>query len=263
MAIIGLQMYTLRKHMNDKEEVFESLKKVAAIGYQQVQISVPAFMTVEELKAMLDEVGLKADSAMCYVMKVNESQEEFDKVIHNAEVLGTKTIRLDGMPMDMAQTANGFKGYAAILDRLGRRFHEAGYTMYYHFHAFEWINFGPDSRGIDILLNETNPEYVGFQPDVFWLTSAGTEASVSLRKFEGRAKYMHVKDYAVKARTGKLEDIPNAFASVGYGNLNWPGIIKTANEIGIEQFVVEQDQCDGDEFEAITESYKNLRKFGV
>ena len=123
MAIIGLQMYTLRKHMNDKEEVFESLKKVAAIGYQQVQISVPAFMTVEELKAMLDEVGLKADSAMCYVMKVNDSQEEFDKVIHNAEVLGTKTIRLDGMPMDMAQTANGFKGYAAILDRLGRRFH--------------------------------------------------------------------------------------------------------------------------------------------
>jgi len=67
----------------------------------------------------------------------------------------------------------------------------------------------------------------------------------------------------VKARTGKLEDIPNAFASVGYGNLNWPGIIKTANEIGIEQFVVEQDQCDGDEFEAITESYNNLRKFGV
>lgn len=263
MAIIGLQMYTLRNHMKDKEELFETLKKVAAIGYQQVQISVPSFMTVEELKEMLDEVGLKADSAMCYVMKASESQEEFDKVIHSAEVLGTKVVRLDGMPIDMAQTPNGYKGYAAILDRLGRRFHEAGYTMYYHFHAFEWTNFSADVRGIDILLNETDPKYVGFQPDVFWLTSAGTEASVSLRKFEGRARYIHVKDYAVKPRTGKLEDIPNAFASVGYGNLNWPGIIKTAGEIGIEQFVVEQDQCDGDVFEAITASYNNLRKFGV
>ena len=260
MATIGLQMYTMRNFMKDKEQVKETLRRVAEIGYPSVQISVPAFMTVEELKALLDEYGLKADSAMAHSMKFDE---EFDDVIHCAQVLGTKVVRLDGIPKDLAQCPDGYKQYAAILEKGGKRFREAGYDMYYHFHAFEWTNFAPGVRGIDILLRETTPEYVGFQPDVFWLTSAGTEPSQSLKMFQGRAKYIHVKDYAIKPRTGALEDVPNCFASVGRGNLNWPGILQTAREMGIQQFVVEQDQCDGDVFDCIRESYDNLKKMGV
>ena len=64
--------------------------------------------------------------------------------------------------------------------------------LYYHFHAFEWIRFESGVRGIDILLGETDPDCVGFQPDVFWLTSAGTEPSESIGMFKGRAAYMHV-----------------------------------------------------------------------
>lgn len=260
MAIIGLQMYTLRNEMKDLAQLRETLKKVAKIGYTQVQITPPAFVTVEEVKALLDENGLRADSALAHSMKM---EEEFDQVVHAAKVLGTRVVRLDGIPKELAQSPDGYREYAAILEKGGKRFHDAGLSMYYHFHAFEWTNFAPGCRGIDILLNETTKEYVGFQPDVFWLTSAGTEASQSLKLFEGRAKYMHVKDYAIKPRTGALEDVPNCFASVGRGNLNWPGILQTAREIGIEQFVVEQDMCDGDVFDCIKESYDNLKKMGV
>ena len=260
MAIIGLQMYTVRNHMKDKEELKDTLTKVARIGYQQVQITVPAYITPEETRAMLDDLGLKADSALAHSMKFDE---EYESVLHTAKVLGTNVVRLDGIPKDMAQSPEGYKQYAAILNKGGKRFRDAGMDMYYHFHAFEWTNFPQGVRGIDILLSETNPEYVGFQPDVFWLTSAGTEPSQSLKMFKGRAKYIHVKDYAIKPRTGAMEDVPNCFASVGKGNLNWPGILATAREMGIQQFVVEQDQCDGDVFDCIKESYDNLKKMGV
>ncbi|MDY2873128.1 MAG: sugar phosphate isomerase/epimerase [Eubacteriales bacterium] len=255
MADIALQMYTMRNCMADERQLLETLRRVREIGYRSVQITRPAYVTIEALKRMLDECGLSADSALGHCMKLDE---EYDAILHEAEVLGTRVVRLDGIPMELAQTAEGYRTFARILEKGGRAFRAAGYDMYYHFHAFEWTNFGAE-RGIDILLNETTPEYVGFQPDVFWLTSAGTEPSSSLRLFAGRARYMHVKDYAIKPRTGALEDVPNCFAPVGRGNLNWPGIMKTAREIGIDHFVVEQDLCDGDVFECIKTSHDSLR----
>ena len=255
MADIALQMYTMRNCMADEKQLLETLRRVREIGYRSVQITRPAYVTIEALKRMLDECGLSADSALGHCMKLDE---EYDAILHEAEVLGTRVVRLDGIPMELAQTAEGYRTFARILEKGGKAFRAAGYDMYYHFHAFEWTNFGAE-RGIDILLNETTPEYVGFQPDVFWLTSAGTEPSSSLRLFAGRARYMHVKDYAIKPRTGALEDVPNCFAPVGRGNLNWPGIMKTAREIGIDHFVVEQDLCDGDVFECIKTSHYSLR----
>ena len=173
MADIALQMYTMRNCMADEKQLFETLRRVREIGYRSVQITRPAYVTIEALKRMLDEVGLSADSALGHCMKLDE---EYDAILHEAEVLGTRVVRLDGIPMELAQTAEGYRTFARILEKGGKAFRAAGYDMYYHFHAFEWTNFGAE-RGIDILLNETTPEYVGFQPDVFWLTSAGTEPS--------------------------------------------------------------------------------------
>ena len=260
MAAIGLQMYTLRDYMKDEAQLADTLRRVADIGYEQVQITLPAYLDASRLRGLLDSCGLRADSVLAHSMKL---EEEFDRVVRDAGTLGTHTVRLDGIPMELTQSPEGYREYAAILEKGGRRFREAGLDMYYHFHAFEWTNFAPGCRGIDILLGETSPDHVGFQPDVFWLTSAGTEPSQSLKMFAGRARYIHVKDYAIKPRTGALEHVPNCFAPVGQGNLNWPGILKTAREIGVEQFVVEQDVCDGDVFDCIRESFNALKAMGV
>ena len=114
MATIALQMYTMRNFMGSKEQVKDTLEKVAKIGYTKVQMSVPAFMTVEEVKEMLDACGLQADSALAHSMKIDE---EFDQIMHEAQVLGTHVIRLDGIPKELAQTPEGFREYAAILER--------------------------------------------------------------------------------------------------------------------------------------------------
>ena len=260
MSQIGLQMYTLRKHMTDEAQLKETLRKVAEIGYKNVQISVPAFITVEDLEKELEKNGLAADSAFAPSMQITGM---VDQIVHHAQVLKTDFVRTDSIPKEWAQTEQGFHDYAKVLNEAGKALAPHGLKLYYHFHAFEWINFESGVRGIDILLNETDPETVGFQPDVFWLTSAGTEPSQSLSLFKGRAKYMHVKDYAIVRRTDILESVPRAFAPVGRGNLNWAGIIPAARAAGIERFVVEQDQCEGDEFDAIRVSFENLNKLGI
>ena len=120
-----------------------------------------------------------------------------------------------------------------------------------------------DTRGIDILLEETDPDYVMFQPDVFWLTASGCEASVELKKFAGRAEYIHLKDYVIISKnTETLEETARASAPVGTGNLNWTAILKTAADIGIKNFVVEDDMGILDPFESAKESIKNMKKAG-
>ena len=102
-----------------------------------------------------------------------------------------------------------------------------------------------------------------FQPDVFWLTAAGTEPSQSLKRFAGRAEYLHLKDYTiVAANTGTLETIRWASAPVGTGNLNWDGILATAKEIGIRNFVVEDDMGILDPFDSAAQSIAAMKSFG-
>ena len=260
MSQIALQMYTLRRHMTDAAQLKETLRRVSEIGYKNVQISVPGFITVEELQKELEKNGLAADSVFAPSLQITGMLEE---IRHQAQVLGTDVVRTDSIPKDWARDEAGFRRYAGVLNEAGQALAALGMKLYYHFHAFEWINFESGVRGIDILLRETDPGTVGFQPDVFWLAAAGTEPSESLALFRGRAKYMHVKDYAIARRTDILESVPRAFAPVGRGNLNWAGIIPAARAAGIERFVVEQDQCDGDEFDAVRVSLENLNRLGI
>ncbi len=259
MSRIGLQMYTLRSFTKTPEDFAETLKKVAAIGLTSVQITPPSFQPVEKTVEQLKENGLKADSVFRSTGKMLDTLEAAKR---EAELFGCDVLRTDSIPNAMRSDADGYRRYAELMNAEGRACKALGLRYIYHFHAFEWISFG-DVRGIDILLNETDPDAVFFQPDVFWLTNAGTEPSVSLKMFKDRAFSIHVKDYAIRKLEGKIEDVPFHFASVGTGNLNWPGIIKTADEIGIERFVIEQDMCEGDPFEAVKLSFDNLNKMGI
>ncbi|NLG38289.1 MAG: sugar phosphate isomerase/epimerase [Clostridiales bacterium] len=260
MSTIALQMYTLRNHMADRDELNETLSRVASIGYRNVQISIPEWLDARVLRSMLDSHGLKADSVLAPVGTIAAN---IDAIAETGEILGTDVARTTSIPTSLRDSADGYRKFCEQLNEEGRLLKERGLRrFFYHFHAFEFIDFD-GVRGIDILLSDLDPAYVQFQPDVFWLTSAGTEPSSSLYLFSGRAEYMHVKDYAITRHTGKLEGVPRCFAPVGKGNLNWPGILKAAADIGIKRFVVEQDMCDGDPFECIQVSFNSLRAMGI
>lgn len=259
MSQIGLQMYTLRRHMGTPEEFRETCRRVAEIGYRDIQVTPPSFFTDDEFVGLMNSCGLKADSVFLPTGKICE---QIDAAKAQAEKFGVNVLRTNSIPKEMCADADGYRRYAAQLNREGEACRRAGLKLMYHFHAFEWVRFGQE-RGIDILLRETDPEAVFFQPDVFWLTCAGTEPSQSLKMFAGRAFSIHVKDYAIEQLNGVVESVPYHFAPVGDGNLNWPGILQTAREIGIRRMVVEQDECSGDEFEAIRRSYDALRKMGL
>lgn len=260
MSKIGLQMYTMRNHIKTLPEYKETLRKISDIGYRVLQTTKPDFISTEDNIKLLKEHNLIADSVLRGSMEVVQQAASAAK---EAQAYGCDVLRTTSIPGELHKKGiQGYREFAQIMNQSGKACKDVGLRYMYHFHAFEWINFG-NERGIDILLNETDPECVYFCPDVYWLANAGTEPSKSLRMFEGRAFTMHVKDYAIRPLEGKIENVPYTTAPVGKGNLNWEGIMKTSGEIGIQRFVVEQDECDGDVFAAIKESFDSLTKMGL
>jgi sugar phosphate isomerase/epimerase len=257
--MLSIQMYTLRNSMKTREDLENTLRRVAEMGYDSVQITPPAFLSMEEMAQMLKKNGLRADSA---IRKLYEIPDHLDECLHSAEALGTNVLRTDSICREDRLSRDGYLRAAAHLEKCGRALHARGLQFMYHFHSFEFVKLG-DTRGIDILLENTSPEYVLFQPDVFWLTAAGTEPSTELLKFKGRARYMHLKDYViVPTELEKIEQTARASAPVGTGNLNLAAILAVAREMGIENFVAEDDMGILDPFESAAMSLVNMKKLG-
>ncbi len=257
MTQFGIQMYTLRESMRTPEEFDSTLRRVAQMGYTNIQITRPGFISAPDMAKKLAGYGLKADSAYCHVYEI---PYRIDEIAEEARLLGTDVLRTNSMHMPKMRA--DFEIFADWMNKCGRLLHDRGLKLMYHFHSFEFLKLGED-RGIDILLRYTDPELVYFQPDVFWLTAAGHEPSRALEMFKGRAIYMHLKDYIiVQKRTDVLEETCRASAPVGTGNLHWKEIIEAAKNVGIYNFVVEDDMGVLDPFESARQSIENMKKLG-
>ena len=132
---------------------------------------------------------------------------------------------------------------------------DAGLTFSYHNHSFELERFG-GRTGLEILAAESDPEVFSFEVDTYWIQHGGGNPESWLRRLRGRMHLVHLKDMAMSGSR-------QLFAEVGEGNLVWEPILEACRDAGIEYFLVEQDLCQGDPFESLGISLKNLREMGL
>ena len=93
----------------------------------------------------------------------------------------------------------------------------------------------------------------GFILDVYWLSYAGINPESFIRKNKDNIACVHFKDMDYK-------DGKQIFAPVGYGNLDWDGIIDACKSADTEYALVEQDVCLEDPFLCLKKSYDYLIK---
>lgn len=168
------------------------------------------------------------------------------------------------------------------MQRGRRKLKAGGLTFGYHNHSFELEKYD-GRRGLDILIDESDPAAVTFEIDTYWITHGGGDPAAWVRKVGGRIPLVHFKDMAVAPdRTspapGRFPAEPDAdyqkrveasrasrpiMAEVGEGNLNWSEIVKACREARVEWYIVEQDHCQRDPFESLGISLRNLRAMGI
>lgn len=198
MGKINLQMYSFMDGtMNDTKE---NLKAAADMGYDGVELFGPNLeLPVEELKQLLEDYHLEPVS-----MHVNA-----DKILEKlpyAKALGMKFI---GIGMNPMMDEDAVHAFAAQLNELGEACHKEGLMVTYHNHTQEFGSYN-DKRIIDILLAETDPEYVGFELDAGWCAAAGVDPIAFIQENSGRIRLIHIKESSETIGVQKYMD----FASI-------------------------------------------------
>ncbi len=177
------------------------------IGYNAVQVSGLGPIDAKALKELTDREGL----AICAThVGYGDLTEKLDEVIEKHHHWGCKYVGLGGMPEEYRSSGDGYAAFAKKASEIGRSLSEAGLKFIYHNHNFELAKFD-GTTGLDILIEQSDPDTFDFEIDVFWIQAGGGDPAEWIRKVDGRMKVVHLKDMAVT--TGREQ----RFAEVGKG----------------------------------------------
>lgn len=242
---IGLQLFSLRE---EAEKDFTGiLEKVANLGYKGVEFAGYGGLASKELKLVLDNLGLKAASSHVALPLL---ENELDKVIEFQHEIGNRHIACPYLPSER-RTKEAYYELITILNDVGRKCHEEGIMLSYHNHDFELIELENGKKPLDLLMEETNPQWVKAEFDVYWLTKAGEDPVEWLKRYEGRTPLLHLKDMTT--------DSERFFAELGTGGVNLESVIKQGEKANVEWFIVEQDQSRRSPLESVEISINYLK----
>jgi sugar phosphate isomerase/epimerase len=251
--VLAAQLYTVRDFTKTAQEFAASMKKIKALGYTAVQVSAIGPIPDQEVKTILDDLGL----AVCNThIGYDRLWNELDAVIEQHRLWRCKHVAIGSMPAAYREAGEaGYKRFAEEASKVGEKLHQAGLTFSYHNHSFEFVRFG--SRiGLDLIYEVSDPRYLQAELDVYWVQHGGGDPAAWIIKMKGRMPVIHLKDMVII-------DNKQAMAEIGEGNLNWPLILSACQEAGVEWYAVEQDICRRDPFESLAISYKNLKAMGL
>ncbi len=259
----GVQLYTVRNLVGTRKDLEAAIKKIAEIGYDCVQGGARGYITDEEFEKMLSFYGLYNVTVGGNFEALLSNPDAVKDVIRRAKIYKTNEINLPTLPKEYRESEEGYRFYAKCINKIGEALKPEGMRIVYHPHALESYSFGGGRKGIDILFEETDPEIFGFVLDTHWLASGGLNPAKWILKAKGRMKTVHFKDYKIIGGATFIEEVCKMFAEIGEGNLDWPDIIDACRAIDIQNVVVEQDICNGDPFDSLAVSFKNMVRMGV
>lgn len=283
-GLIGVQMSTIAPAKMPKFDAYESMARLAEIGYHCIEISqVP--MSKENIagfRRAIDELGFKVSSTTTLIEPWPGCPDEslafdFNKMVDDCHALNCDMMRIGSMPVQNMVNYTKALDFAKMADEYACRLKEHGIDLYYHNHHFEFVRHNGQYL-LDII--KDNTKYMGFELDTHWIHVGGENPVDFIKKYAGRIRLLHLKDYRIRsfvepeggldmtneaAVMSIYEQMSNMveFAEVGEGSINMKGCIETGLAGGAEYFLIEQDDTYGrDPFESLKISHDNLVKMG-
>jgi sugar phosphate isomerase/epimerase len=231
-ARLGLMLYTVRDEC--ARDFPGTLREVAAIGFEGVELFDLHGRTSAEVARLLDETGLVACARHASLDAIESALPE---LAAEADALGWRRLVVSWVDP------------ASLGDELVRRLEAAselaaacGLELGFHNH---------DAEVRDGFLDELLArDSLFLELDLGWAWYAGADPVALLESARGRCPLVHIKDF--HSREGR------AFAPVGDGAVGYERVAPAAVEAGVEWLLVEQDETDGPSLEAARRSLDAL-----
>lgn len=246
--VIGLQLYSLRDEIG--KDFDGVIKAVADMGYKQAEAANYGDgkfygMSPADYKAKLDAVGIESLSSHTGNIPSNPDElfsentmKWWDQCIAAHKAAGMKYLVVPGMhhPDNLAH----LKKVCDLFNIIGEKCKQAGIKFGYHNHSSEFTTKPEGKVMYDFMLENTNPEFVFFEMDIYWVSMAQQGVVEYFKRYPGRFKLLHVKDRKELGESG-LVDFGAVFNNAALG--------------GVENLIVEVEQYNFAPRESVKMSY--------
>lgn len=228
----GLQLYTLRDVL--PADPAGVLKQVAAMGYTQIESyegdqGIFWGMQNQQFRKLMDDLGMKIVSSHTNI------RQDFERKAAEAAEIGMSYL-ID--PWEGPQkTIDDFKKIADLFNEKGEICRKNGIRFGYHNHAYSFETLEGQVPQ-DVLMQNTDPDLVDFEMDIYWVVTAGQDPVAWFKKYPKRWRLCHIKDRDKNAPAGKGD----ATVVLGTGSIDWKKTLKAALNEGMEYYIVEQEQ---------------------
>ncbi len=250
---LGAQFFTLRDYCGTNEMWENTLKKVADIGYEYIQLTAQPDYDADFMAEACNKYGLS-------VVVTHNPQDRLihdtDTVIANHKKIGCSRVGVGALPnlrekISVEHMDNFINDMRPVIQKLKA----AGMVFSYHNHDAEMAKVeGTDLTYLDYICEKISADEMIVTMDTYWIQAGGGDPASWIRKLKGRMPCIHFKDMVYNIPYKRVHIAP-----IGEGNMNYDAIVEACLECGVEYGLVELDDCYGeDPFACLERSYRFL-----
>jgi sugar phosphate isomerase/epimerase len=240
---IGLQLYTVRSEMQTSVE--RTLFEIGRIGYKEVEFAGYFNRPPRAIRQLLERNDLKSPSGHTSIEVLRSG---WYRTLNDASEIGQKWLVVPSLPESDRNSLDALKRTAELLNRSGQDAKTFKIRVAFHNHDVEFREV-EGKRIIDVLLEETDPELVDFEMDLYWITKAGADPFDYFTRFPKRFPLVHVKD------SGGAPE--HEMTEVGRGTINFGKLFAEREKAGMKHFFVEHDR-PAEPLSSVRTSYRYL-----
>jgi len=234
LSRIGIQLYSVKDQM--ATNVRSTLEKLSSYGYDTIEgydggQGIFWGMQNTEFKSLTSDLGLNFVASHANVF------EDLERQAAEAAEIDMKYLICPWVGPQ--ETMDDFKRLADEFNRIGKVCKDQGVRFAYHNHGYTFEPLEGEMPQ-DVLMENTDPDLVYYEMDIYWVLMPGQDPQAYLERYSNRFKLGHIKDRR-KDATASEED---ASTELGTGSIDFPPIIQTAKNNGMEYFFAEQERFD-------------------
>ena len=229
---LSIQAYTVRDFLTTKEQMLDTFKNLASFGYTGLHTAGDYDLGYDVYKQCADEAGLEIVGTHVPFQMFSD----IDETVRIHKLLDTNLAGVGGMPNDEGRhDVKVLSKYIDDVNKIAEQLAKHGMKFTYHNHSFEFGKIGNDMI-FEVMEREFDPKNVSFVLDTCWVAHGGQSNYEWMEKLAGRIDILHIKDRGMSTLNLDMN-----VKELGKGNLNFPRIIKHAEDLGIKHLCYEQD----------------------